>query len=167
MLASSCARQKHSDIQKIKHDTHLFISMPESSFTFEHIQSNLYTALAQQFRRMGYHLVDNPKSSDYSLETVVNDYSSTRRYVSPDILLFSYSLKLDITCSLYDGAGVLIKEKKFSMATLVSKAKNPIMNSSFLVYEGKKIFQSIAPQIELYFRSFLLHEQKKSPEGLS
>lgn len=156
ILFVSCVRQKSGITQEIKNNKPIFIAMPQSSFSFENITPQVYTALVQQFRRMGYYLVSSVQESDYSLVTTINDLSFMRRYISPDVLLFNYSLKLDLSCLLYDGSKKLIKEKKFIVSTLVSKAKSPILNSSFFAFESKKLYLSVSSQIELYFRSYLL-----------
>ncbi len=156
IFSTSCVRQFPGDLQKIKNDRALFIAMPQSSFAFENIGPNVYTALVEQFRRMGYFLVNSVDLSEYSLTTIITDLSPRRRYISPDVLLFNYSLKLDITCFLKDEAGKLIKEKQFTFSTLISKAKSPILNSSFFECDSLKLFSFAAPQIELYFRPYLL-----------
>lgn len=151
---SSCAHMRHVSItKKIRRDKALFIAMPQSSFTFENIAPQVYTALVAQFRRMGYYLVDNVQDSDYRLVSSIDNLSCVRRYISPDVLLFNYSYKLDISCALHEKADVRVKDHKFTTSTIVSKARSPIVNSSFLAHEHKKLASFIAPKIELFFRS--------------
>ena len=50
----------------------------------------------------------------------------------------------------------VVAEKIFCFDRLISKPKNPVLNSDFLNYEYKKIMLRAAPKIEQYFRKFLL-----------
>lgn len=155
VMLVSCSRQSSQMVHETVSKKPLFIEMPQSAFTFEDIGSVFYTALLKQFRRKGYWIVDTVEASDYSLSLVINDVSPRRRYISPDVLLFNYSLKCDVTCILKDNSSKIIQKKTFSSARLVSKAKSPILNSSFIEYEIEKLCLQSVPQIELFFRSFL------------
>lgn len=156
ITATSCIYQKQGPLHSIKQDRRLFIAMPQSPFVFENIAPQLQALCVKHFRRLGYYLVDTKQKSHYSLACTINNLSYVRRYISPDVLLFHYSLRLELTCYLYDSQNKLIKEKKFTVCTLVSKAKNPILNSSFFVYESNKLLVQVAMQIEVYFRKCLL-----------
>ncbi len=154
-LLSSCATQKRENVSITQINVSLFIAMPQSAFTFENIAPHVYTDLVKHFRRMGCVITNSAAASEYSLETTIDSLAPARRYISPDVLLFSSVLKLELTCKLYDQAGKLASEKKFMTSTISSKAKNPTLNSSFLLFEYKKLLRNVMPQIGLYFRSYL------------
>ncbi len=142
--------------RQISRDSHvpLFIQMPLSKFVFRDVSSIIYNALTDHCARVGYHLVTKPQDG-YTLHIEVKDLSSLRKFVSPDILLFHTTVQLELVCSLYDFTHKLVQQKTFRFSTLISKARNPILNSSFSTFEYKQLINQAAPKIERYFRRFL------------
>jgi len=132
----------------------IFITMPENSFVFENIAPVVYQEIAHHFIRVGYKLTNN-KNHGYSLKITIKDLSPVQKYISPDMLLFHSKIKLELLCQLYNFAGKLVRQKTFCFSTLISKARNPILNSSFLEFEYKKLMMRSAPQVEQHFRPLL------------
>ncbi|MBY0353072.1 hypothetical protein K2W90_01790 [Candidatus Babeliales bacterium] len=142
--------------QQISQNSHvpLFIPVPLSKFTFRDISTLIYQSMSDHCARVGHTLVTQAQNG-YSLHIEVKDLSSLRKFVSPDVLLFHTTVRLELACSLYNFTQELIAQKTFHFSTLISKARNPIINSSFLTFEYKQLMNQAAPKIERYFRRFL------------
>lgn len=132
----------------------LFITVPLNKFTFRDISALIYQSITDHCARVGHTLVTKAQNG-YSLHIEVKDLSSLRKFVSPDVLLFHTTVQLELACSLYNFAQELVAQKTFRFSTLISKARNPIINSSFLTFEYKQLMNQAAPKIERHFRRFL------------
>ncbi len=126
--------------------------MPHSKYVFDNMAPIVYQLVTDHFRCVGYTIVDNEQDG-YSLELIIKDLSPRHNYVSPDVLLFHSSMRLDLECKLYDLNKKLIAQKCFSFSTLISKARNPIIDGSFLDFEYKKLMRRASAKIEQHFRS--------------
>jgi hypothetical protein len=157
LLISSCQVKRGGQTfgfgQKVS--TPIFIELPQSNNVFENISGLIYESLVDHFRRVGYKVMDNQRSA-YSLQITIKSLEPIQKYVSPDILLFHSTLKLELLCQLLNFNKEAVASKSFYFSQLVSKPNNPSLNSDFLNYEYKKLMWRAAPKIEQYFRKFLL-----------
>ena len=158
-LLPSCISKKHFTIKQKSISTKdympLFVAMPRNQFVFENISPIVYQSLCNHFKRIGYSLVDNNNNS-YNLHIKIISFSPTQKFISPDILIFHSTIKLELECKLYNLNKKLLKQKTFYFSTLISKPRNPILNNSFLNFELQKLMNKAAPRIEQYFRASLL-----------
>ena len=159
-LCASCKPKQHyaASYATNKNAVPLFIKMPANTLVFENISHLLHTTLVYHFKRVGYPLAQQAHDG-YTLALSIKALTPTQKYVSPDVLLFHARLKLELTCELYNFNNLLIKQKTFCFSTLISKPINPILNSSFLDFEYKKLFERAAPKIEQYIRPLLIDTQ--------
>jgi len=158
---TNCSKQsKKSDISLSNKEISLFIAMPKNSLVFDHISLLLYDELHQQCLRIGYNIIDRP-SMGYTLNVMVKGLRPIQKFVSPDLLLFHNSISLELHCHLCNESNTTICQKTFFFSALLSKPKNPIMNSDFLDFEYKKLFKRTAPVIERYFRPYILKSVDK------
>jgi len=132
----------------------LFIKMPQNNLIFENVSSLAYQVICGHFRNVGYSLVDS-KNEGYSLDVKITKLDSINKLISPDVLLFHYSVKLEMFCKLLDYNGNLVAEKSFDSTLFISKPQNFVMNSEFAEFEYQKLFKLVANKIEHYFRPFL------------
>jgi hypothetical protein len=140
--------------------TSIFIELPSNSNVFENISSLVYESLVSHFQRVGYKVVSN-QSSAYSLRITIKNLEPIQKYVSPDILLFHSTVKLELYCQLLNYRKEVVAEKTFYFDRLISKPKNPVLNSDFLNYEYKKLMWNAAPKIEQYFKKFISKSVEK------
>lgn len=133
----------------------IFIDFPNSNSVFENISGLIYESLVDHYRRIGYRVVDR-QGTAYSMRVTIKSLDPIQKYVSPDILLFHSTIRLELFCQLLNFNNDEVMSKSFYFTRLVSKPNNPSFNSDFLAYEYKKLMWSASPKIEQYFRKFLL-----------
>lgn len=133
----------------------VFIEMPCNVHVFDNIAPILYQALHTHFRRVGYEIVDRP-SAGYALRVHINNLEQHQKLVSPDVILVDYNVRFEFDCVLHNFAGKIVTQKKFFISTLISKSRNPIINSDFLDYEYKRLCANAASQVERYVKPYLI-----------
>ncbi|MFH1831940.1 MAG: hypothetical protein ABH827_04015 [bacterium] len=153
---SSCVYKKTFISTSIKSHEYVpvFVSMPQSNFVFENVAPLMYQALFQHFQKVGYTLACQ-ENNGYALKTIIKKIDPYQKYVSPDVLVFHLEVKLELHCQLYNFARKLVTEKTFYFSTLICKPRNPILTSSFLIFEYEKLMKRSVPRIEQYFRPYL------------
>ncbi len=163
---SSCVYQKKHISTLVKSEDYesIFISIPESGYVFENIASMTYQALCEHFFRIGYYVADK-FGQGYELRCVIRYFKPYQKYLSPDVLPFHIEIKLEILCQLYDYAETLKAEKIFYFSTLICRPRKPILTSSFLRFEYKKLMRRSIPRIEQYFRPFLKRKIEEKDKG--
>lgn len=156
-LHASCNQKRYDkSAQTIKKAAvPICIKMPSNSFVFDNISPLLHTALVHHFKRIGYTLVQQEQNG-YVLTIVIKNLSIAQNYISPDILPFHANIKLELLCLVHNFAGSQIAQKVFYFSTLISKPINPILNSSFVDFEYKKLCDRSAIKIEQFIRPLLL-----------
>lgn len=132
----------------------IFIELPGNKNVFENISSLVYDSLVSHFQRVGYKVV-SASSSAYALRVTIKSLEPVQKYVSPDILLFHSTIKLELLCQLLNYRKEVVAERVFSFDRLISKPKNPVLNSDFLNYEYKRLMWLAASKIEQYFKKFI------------
>jgi len=135
-------------------NTPIFIELPGNDNVFENISTLVYDSLVSHFQRIGYKVVSSA-SSAYSLRVTIKSLDPVQKYVSPDILLFHSTVKMELFCELLNYRKEVVTQRSFSFDRLISKPKNPVLNSDFLNYEYKRLMWSAAPKIEQYFKKFI------------
>jgi hypothetical protein len=125
--------------------------MPSNKLVFDNLSPLLYTSLVHHCKRVGYTLVDSEKHG-YTIALAVKMLTPVQKYVSPDVLLFHTRIKVELLCQIFNFSSSLIAQKTFYFSTLISKPINPILTSSFLDFEYKKLFERSVPKIEQYIR---------------
>ena len=161
LLLPACVHnsQSFSHCQIIKSDIPLFIEMPTSSTVFDNISPCVYQAFYQHFQRLGYRLV-NHRQDGYILTIKIKNLESLNKLISPDVLLFDATIRIELVCQLFNFDNKLITEKTFSCSNLISKPRSPILNSGFLDFTYNRLFARAVPKIEQYIRPFLLEAFK-------
>jgi len=158
---SACLHKQEnfSHYQIKKADVPLFIEMPKNNLVFDNISPCAYQALYQHFQRLGYRLV-NHHHDGYVLKIKIKNLDFLNKLISPDVLLFHATIRIELLCQLFNFDNKLITEKTFSCPSLISKPRSPILNSDFLEFTYNRLFTRTAPKIEQYIRPFLLEAFK-------
>lgn len=134
----------------------VFLEMPRNPLVFDNISPLLSEALHHHFLRIGYCLV-NTSRDGYTLRVRAKALEPVTKLVSPDVVLMHTKIRCEFECILLDYAQQVVAQKTFSFFTLISKSKNPILNSDFIDFEYRRLFQRAAPQIEHFFRPYLIN----------
>ncbi|MBU1007527.1 hypothetical protein KKA53_00375 [Candidatus Dependentiae bacterium] len=151
-LHKSCSKELASLGGK---EIRLCLEMPENKLVFENLSPIVYDALWCHFDRVGFKLVDT-LGDCHVLKVTVKKNDSPYKFLSPDLLSYSVKMKIDLLCRLFDRNEKLCAQRLFSFTTLVSKAKDHVMNSGFIDFEYCRLFEREAYRIDQYFRPFLL-----------
>ena len=133
----------------------IFIPVPQNKFVFDNISSMLHCVIIKHFKRIGYSVVNN-ENKGFKLSINIKEISPRYNFVSPDVLLFHSFIKLELLGQLCNSKGKKITEKVFSFSSLLSKARNPVMNTHFASFEFQKLINKAVPKIELYFRDYMI-----------
>jgi hypothetical protein len=133
----------------------IFVQMPTSSQVFENISPLVYDSIVEHLGLVGYK-VSCRQSNAYTLKIIIKSLDPVQKYISPDVLLFNSTIKLELECQLLNFNKDIVASKSFCFYHLISKPKNPVTNSDFLDFEYKRLLKSAVLKIELYFRPFLI-----------
>ena len=155
-LFSSCKVKKNlaPSITIQQKNIPIFISMPRNTQVFENISALVYQSLSRHFTRLGYLLVDNPDVG-YILKTTIKSLDPAIKYASPEVILLHMTMRLELDCCLLNFKKEIVSQKKFYFSTLISKPRNPTLNSDFLEYEYARLLERSVPRIEHFFRNIL------------
>ena len=135
----------------------VFVQMPISNQVYENIAPLVYDSIVEHFELVGYKI--SCKQSDaYTLKIIIKSLDPVQKYISPDILLFHSTIKLELECQLLNFNQSVVASKVFYFYHLISKAKNPVVNSDFLDFEYKSLLRKSVPKIEQYFRPYLVEK---------
>ncbi|MFH1254343.1 MAG: hypothetical protein V1646_02820 [bacterium] len=135
----------------------VFVQMPISNQVYENITSLVYDSIIEHFELVGYKI--SCKQNDaYTLKVTVKSLDPVQKYVSPDILLFHSTIRLELECQLLNFNQSVVASKVFYFYHLISKPKNPVTTSDFLDFEYKKLLRKAMPKIEQYFRPYLVEK---------
>jgi hypothetical protein len=157
LISSACGIKRGvvHDFSVGKVDIPVFIEIPKNNLVFENTSPLVYDVFSDHFERVGYHLVTKP-SEGYTLRIIVKSLDPIYKYVSPDVVLFHATFKLELCCQLLNYVHDVVAQKSFTFTMLISKPQNPILNSDFLDFSYTRLLKKAAPKIEQFFRSFLL-----------
>jgi hypothetical protein len=159
---SSCA---HSGVDRAigsrVSPSEIYIEMPRSAQVFENIAPILYDALLKHFERAGFKVVDSSRNCPV-LRTWIKKVEPEYKFFSPDLLTYAVKMGIHLECSLIqeDGTAYPGKPKVFRFFTLVSKPKKTIFLSAFLDFEWRRLFERSVPQIDYFFRSHIVGNEK-------
>ena len=159
---SSCAyRNVDRSIDSQVRSSEIYIEMPQSAQVFENIAPILYDALLTHFGRVGFKVVDSSRNRPV-LRTWIKMVEPEYKFFSPDLLTYSVKMGIHLECSLIkeDGAAYPVNPKTFRFFTLVSKPKKTIFLSAFLDFEWRRLFERSVPQIDYFFRSHIIGNEK-------
>jgi len=156
LLLSSCSRQKysHSSITSVDAPS-LFIHMPENKLVFRNLSPMVFQTIWNHFDRVGFTMVTKNKDC-FSLNVTIQELTSTHKFLSADVLTYGVRMKITLLCQLFDFHGTLAAQKTFSFSTFISKSKDHVLNDVFLEHEYEKLLQRRVPQIDHYFRPYLI-----------
>ena len=157
-LLPACAFKKSaiSEVSLKNKNIPLFIEMPRNIQVFDNIAPIVYQALQRHCMRVGYTVVD--RSSDgYTLQVHIRSLEPISKLVSPDVILVHSYVRLELECTLLNFNQQIVAHKRFFFSSLISKPRNPIINSDFLNFEYRRLCQRSAPKVEYFFRPFLLN----------
>jgi len=135
----------------------LFIEMPENKLVFENLSPIVYDSLWNHFDRVGFTLVDSPRDC-YVLKVAIKDVDSPYKFLSPDLLSYAVKMKIELLCQLFNKDQTMCVQKVFSFTTLISKAEDHVVNSSFIDFEYRRLLEREIHKIDHYFRPFLLKD---------
>lgn len=133
----------------------VFLEFPRNSLVFENISPLIYDTFTEHFERVGYHIATRPTDA-YRLRIIIKNLEPIYKYISPDIILFHATFKLELLCQLFNYANTIVTQKSFTVTTLISKPQDPILNSDFLDFAYTRLLKKTAPKVEQYFRPFLI-----------
>jgi hypothetical protein len=157
LLFSSCSKKEQliSDLGVKQKKISVYIEMPRNALVFDNIAPLLYQALHKHMLRVGY-VMANSWQNGYTLRTNIKSLEPINKLVSANIILFHYTVKIEVECILLDFNQTIVAQKTFLISSLISKPNNPILNSDFLDYEYKRLFERSSQRIERFFRNYLL-----------
>lgn len=159
LFLSGCVL-KHTtcrDFSVQKQTAPVFVQMPISNQVYENIAPIVYDSVVEHFELVGYKI--SCKQSDaYTLKITIKSLDPVQKYVSPDILLFHSTIKLELECQLLNFNQSVVASKVFYFYHLISKSKNPKVSSDFLDFEYKSLLRKSVPKIEQYFRPYLVEK---------
>ena len=155
LLFISCLKKSEFKRVSLKRDVSLFIEMPKNVTVFENLSWYLYEFLWNHFSCVGYDLRTN-SDGVYRLSVKIKNLEKPKKFVSPDLLPYSYRVKVELLCQLFNKENKLLAEKTFNFGKWVSRSQDPILNSKFLLEQYKELFENNVPRIDQYFRKFLL-----------
>lgn len=135
----------------------IFVQMPTSNQVYENIAPLVYDSVVEYFELVGYKISCNRRDA-YSLKITIKSLDPVQKYVSPDILLFHSTIKLELECQLLNFNQSVVASKLFYFYHLISKPKIPETSSDFLDFEYRKLLRKAIPKIEQYFRSYLVEK---------
>lgn len=135
----------------------IFVQMPTSNQVYENIAPLVYDSVVEYFELIGYKISCNRRDA-YSLKITIKSLDPVQKYVSPDILLFHSTIKLELECQLLNFNQSVVASKVFYFYHLISKPKNPVTNSDFLDFEYRKMLRNAMHKIEQYFRPYLVEK---------
>ena len=155
LFLSSCAYKKTSYNYVKKYiDTPIFIPMPENILIFNNISPVIQSFLYNYFKGLGYKVAGSGNQA-CTLKIKIQNLTPRNKFVSPDVLMYSEIMKLDLFCQAFDKSGNLLAEKSFSFSMLSCKPKDPVKYSGFLDFSFRKLMQrKVAPRVERYFRKY-------------
>ena len=130
-------------------DVDIFLAIPGNKSVFENIRSELYQTTHQHLLHAGFSLVDNP-SDGYTLQLHLKRLDPLDKLISPDIVLVNYTAQLDFTLQIQTPGKQVIHSHDFSCATLISRPRNPILNSDF-TYEAYRVLASRAARMVQHY----------------
>lgn len=140
-----------------KHAVPVFVPMPVCNQIYENISPLVYDSIVEHFELVGYKI--SCKQSDaYTLKIIVKSLDPVQKYISPDVLLFHSTIKLELECQLLNFSQSVVASKVFYFYHLISKAKDPVVSSDFLDFEYKSLLRKATPKIEQYFRPYLVEK---------
>ncbi len=162
LFFAGCIKQHDISDFAIKNEKiPIFIEMPNNPLVFDNISPLVYQALHRLYLRVGYVVVDKPNDG-YILRVTIKSLEPTNKLVSQDIVLMHYTVKIELECSLLNFNQEAVSKQAFSFSSLISRSKNPILNSDFLDYEYKRLLERSVPRIERFFRPYLLQAFKEN-----
>jgi hypothetical protein len=156
LFFTGCAKKSTiSDVAIRNARIPIFLEMPRNPLVFDNISPLLSDALHHHYLRIGYCLV-NTYHDGYTLRIRAKALEPTTKLVSPDIVLMHTQIRCELECMLLNFKQEPVIQKTFSFFTLISKSKNPILSSDFIDFEYRRLFERAAPQIERFFRPYLV-----------
>jgi hypothetical protein len=154
-LTSCAKRSTISDVAIRSAHIPIFLEIPHNPLVFDNVSPLIAEALHHHYLRIGYCIV-NTFRDGYTLRVRVKALDPTNKLVSPDVVLMHTKIRCELECILLDFGRHIVTQKTFSFFTLISKSKNPILNSDFIDFEYRRLFERAAPQIERFFRPYLV-----------
>ncbi|MFA6263298.1 MAG: hypothetical protein WCW33_01740 [Candidatus Babeliales bacterium] len=164
LALTSCAKKSTiSDVAIRNANIPIFLEIPHNPLVFDNVSPLITEALHHHYLRIGYCIV-NTSHDGYTLRLRVKALDPTSKLVSPDIVLMHTKIRCELECILLDFGHQIVAQKTFSFFTLISKSKNPILNSDFIDFEYRRLFERAAPQIERFFRPYLVEAFTKDEQ---
>ena len=152
---TSCGKKKTYHVFFTFDKCPLYIDMPKNVTVFENLGPILYDTLCNHFRRVGFTL-STRRRNNFILDTKIKRLVQEPKFVSLDVLPYAFRAKVEVNAKLFDPEGDLLEEKNFYFHKWFSRSKDPVMGSDYLVDQYRNLFVSFVPQIDQYFRKFLL-----------
>jgi len=165
-LLTSCGR--HYSFSQATYEIRplLFIAMPQNVLVHENISPLFYTALRNHFHRLHYRLVPEPEEA-FVLETKVLELSSSQKFISPDVVLYGYRLRIVVECSLVDPSGKIIARRPFTLSSLMSTSKNPILDDHFVDFELCGLLKRVAAKVGLWVEKAVHQKDQAGSENIA
>ena len=157
IMVSGCGIKRSfiHDHSVTKKNVNIFLELPQNDLVFEHVSPLVYDVFTEHFERIGYKLVARP-TDGYTLRIIIKSLEPSYKYISPDIVLFHTTTRVDLLVQLLDYKKEIVVQKNFAFSALISNPHNPVLNSDFLEFEYTRLLRKAAPKVEQYFRSYLL-----------
>ncbi len=159
LVFSSCSRY-----QKIRSKSlctvPLFIAIPRNILVHHTITPQLYNAVRNHFSRSGYLLADND-FGNYTLTIKVATFDFPHKFISPDIVLHGYRLKIGLCCEIYDQIGELIAKRKIDSYTTIHSPEQPVLRPNFVSFGMQFLFERVAVKIDHWVQETLTVKKEK------
>lgn len=126
-------------------DVDIFLAIPSNKSVFDNIRTLLYEATHQHLLHAGFSLVDSAEHG-YTIQIQLKRLDPLDKLISPDIVLLNYTAQLDFTLQIQTSAKRVIHTHDFSCSALISRPRNPILNSDF-TYEAYRVLAARAARM--------------------
>ena len=152
---SSCGKayQKKASVKSFL--IPLSIAMPQNKHVLFNISPLIYSALYQQFEKVGYQL-QSSVGSGYLLKTEILEFEGAEKFISPDFLTYGSRLKLVILVQLFSTDGTFLVEKIITESAVFLRPKKSVFNSSYLEFTTERMLRMVALRIEQQLRPYMM-----------
>jgi hypothetical protein len=111
LLFPGCAMQySRRSNQKAHQKIPIVITMPGNVLVHQNIAPFAYQALTDHFRRANYRLVKDDCQA-YTLRSKITKLETPCKFISPDVVLYGYYLKVKMVCWLLNTAKKIVAKK--------------------------------------------------------
>ena len=160
----SCSYKKFKNRAGLERKVALFIEMPKNVTVFENIGPLVYDAFWKHFRRVGFKL-GTKTNKDYRLKIKIRNLEYPERFSSPDVVPYVFKIRIEIECTLFDANDKLLVLRNFSFLKWLSRAKDPVLDKTYLLEQIRDLLEKSAPRVDQFLRPFIFPDQSEPDQS--